>query len=86
LLQRGLASGVTIYAPAIILSTVLGWPIDATIIGTGLLVVAYTVTGGSVAVSLTQKGQMAVIFGGMVTAFVLLWQRLPEDGLAHLLW
>ena len=82
LLQRGLASGVTIYAPAIILSTVLGWPIDATIIGTGLLVVAYTVTGGSVAVSLTQKGQMAVIFGGMVTAFVLLWQRLPDEGLA----
>lgn len=82
LLQRGLASGVTIYAPAIILSTVLGWPIDATIVSTGLLVVAYTVTGGSVAVSLTQKGQMAVIFSGMVAAFALLWQRLPEDGLA----
>jgi len=70
LLQRGLAAGVTIYAPAIILSTVLGWRLDLTIIGTGLLVIVYTVTGGSQAVSLTQKWQMGVIFGGMVTAFI----------------
>jgi solute:Na+ symporter, SSS family len=88
LLQRGLASGVTIYAPAIILSTVLGWRLDLTIIGTGLLVIIYTVTGGSVAVSLTQKWQMAVIFGGMVAAFVILITRLPADlgigGAAHL--
>ena len=51
LLQRGLAAGVTIYAPAIILSTVLGWRLDLTIIFTGLLVIIYTVTGGSEAVS-----------------------------------
>lgn len=81
LLQRGLASGVTIYAPAIILSTVLGWRVDFTIIGTGLLVIIYTVTGGSVAVSLTQKWQMAVIFGGMITAFVVLVTKLPPDAL-----
>jgi Na+/proline symporter len=81
LLQRGLASGVTIYAPAIIISTVLGWRVDYTIIGTGLLVIVYTVTGGSVAVSLTQKWQMAVIFGGMVTAFVVLLTKLPPDAL-----
>ncbi len=88
LLQRGLASGVTIYAPAIILSTVLGWRLDLTIICTGLLVIVYTVTGGSVAVSLTQKWQMAVIFGGMVTAFVVVLLRLPDglgfDGAADL--
>ena len=80
LLQRGLAAGVTIYAPAIILATVLGWRLDLTIITTGLLVIIYTVTGGSEAVSLTQKWQMGVIFGGMVTAFLILLARLP-DGL-----
>lgn len=88
LLQRGLAAGVTIYAPAIILSTVLGWRLDFTIIGTGLLVILYTVTGGSAAVSLTQKWQMGVIFAGMVTAFFVLLAKLPADlgfdGAAHL--
>ena len=78
LLQRGLAAGVTIYAPAIILATVLGWRLDLTIIATGLLVIVYTVTGGSEAVSLTQKWQMGIIFGGMVTAFVILLMRLPH--------
>ena len=77
LLQRGLAAGVTIYAPAIILSTVLGWRLDLVIVGSGLLVIVYTVTGGSEAVSLTQKYQMAVIFGGMVAAFVVLLRKLP---------
>lgn len=77
LLQRGLAAGVTIYAPAIILATVLGWRLDLTILATGVVVVVYTVTGGSEAVSLTQKWQMAVIFGGMFTAFVILLLRLP---------
>jgi Na+/proline symporter len=88
LVQRGLASGVTIYAPAIILSSVLGWRLDLTIIGTGLLVIVYTVTGGSAAVSLTQKWQMAVIFGGMITAFFIVLARLPDNlgfaGAAHL--
>ena len=87
LLQRGLAAGVTIYAPAIILSTVLGWRLDLIIVFTGLLVIVYTVTGGSEAVSLTQKWQMAVIFSGMVTAFVVLLVKLPEglgfSGAAH---
>lgn len=88
LLQRGLAAGVTIYAPAIILSTVLGWRLDLTIISTGVVVIIYTVTGGSAAVNLTQKWQMAVIFGGMITAFVVLLTKLPPDlgfgGAAHL--
>jgi Na+/proline symporter len=78
LLQRGLAAGVTIYAPAIILSTVLGWRLDLVIVFAGLLVIVYTVTGGSEAVSLTQKWQMAVIFGGMVTASIVLLVKLPE--------
>ena len=77
LLSRGLAAGITIYAPAIILSTVLGWRLDLTIILSGLLVIIYTVTGGSQAVTLTQKWQMAVIFGGMVAAFVILFIKLP---------
>jgi len=88
LVQRGLATGVTIYAPAIILSTVLGWQLNLTIIGTGVLVIIYTVIGGSAAVNLTQKWQMAVIFGGMVTAFFVLLARLPPGlgfgGAAHL--
>lgn len=83
LLQRGVQSGVTIYAPAIILSTVLGWRLDLTIIFIGVLVVVYTVTGGSAAVNLTQKWQMGVIFGGMVTAFVVLLTKLPSDA-AHI--
>ena len=83
LLQRGLAAGVTIYAPAIILSTVLGWRLDLVILGAGLLVIMYTVTGGSQAVSLTQKWQIAVIFAGMVTAAVVLMIKLP-DGLGFM--
>jgi len=79
LLQRGLAAGITIYAPAIILSTMLGWRLDVTIVLTGLLVIIYTVLGGSEAVSLTQKYQMAVIFGGMAAAFLVLLGKLPAD-------
>jgi len=87
LLQRGLAAGVTIYAPAIIISTVLGWPLEFVIVFTGLLVIVYTVTGGSEAVALTHKWQMAVISAGMLTAMVVLLLRLPDGlgftGAAH---
>lgn len=83
LLQRGVQGGITIYAPAIILSTVLGWRLDLTILFTGLLVIIYTVTGGSAAVNLTQKWQMGVIFAGMVTAFGVLLAKLPDDA-AHI--
>ena len=79
LLQRGLAAGITIYAPAIILSTMLGWRLDLTILLSGLVVIIYTVTGGSEAVTLTQKYQMAVIFGGMVMALVILLVKLPAN-------
>jgi Na+/proline symporter len=77
LLQRGLGAGITIYAPAIVLSTVMGWRLDLTIVCSGLLVIVYTVTGGSDAVSLTQKYQIGVIFAGMVTAFFVLLAKLP---------
>jgi solute:Na+ symporter, SSS family len=79
LLQRGIQAGITIYAPAIILATVLGWRLDLTIIFTGLLAIVYTVTGGSAAVNLTQKWQVGVIFGGMITAFIVLLNKLPDD-------
>lgn len=79
LLQRGIQAGITIYAPSIILASVLGWRLDLTIIFTGLLAIVYTVTGGSAAVNLTQRWQMAVIFGGMLTAFFILLYKLPPD-------
>ena len=78
LLQRALGAGLTIYAPAIVLSKVFGWPLHITIIGSGLVVIIYTATGGSDAVNATQKYQIAVIFAGMVAAFVLLLHNLPH--------
>jgi Na+/proline symporter len=77
LVQRGLGAGLTIYAPSIVLATVFGWPLDLTIISSGLLVIIYTVMGGSSAVTVTQKYQLAVIFAGMVTAFCLVIVKLP---------
>src|SRR6202008_457665 len=77
LVQRGLGAGLTIYAPSIVLATVFGWPLDLTIISSGLLVIVYTVMGGSSAVTVTQKYQLAVIFAGMVTAFCLVAVKLP---------
>ncbi len=79
LLQRGLGAGITIYAPAIVLSTVMNWRLDATIICSGLVVIAYTVAGGSDAVSHTQKYQLGVIFAGMAAAFVVLLVRLQSQ-------
>jgi Na+/proline symporter len=82
LLQRGLQSGITIYAPSIILATVFGWRLDFIIVGIGLVAIAYTVTGGSAAVNLTQKWQMAVIWAGMLSAFAILIARLPDHATA----
>lgn len=79
LVQRGLAAGITIYAPAIIISTLLGWSLDLTVLFTGLVVIVYTVSGGTKAVSLTQRYQMAVILLGMCVAFVLILTKLPAD-------
>jgi Na+/proline symporter len=76
LIQRGLAAGITIYAPAIVLSTVLGWDLTKLNIIIGLLVIVYTVSGGTKAVSITQKWQMAVIMGGMFFAFYMVLDYL----------
>ena len=79
LIQRGLAAGITIFAPAIILSAVLGWNLTVLNIIIGVLVIIYTVSGGTKAVSVTQKQQMAVIFAGMFVAFYLIVSYLPSD-------
>ncbi len=79
LVQRGLAAGITIYAPAIILSTILNWNLSFTILLVGILVIIYTVSGGSKAVSLTQKYQMAIIMTGMFIAFFILISLFPQE-------
>lgn len=79
LIQRGLGTGITIYAPAIILSALLGWNLFMLNIIIGLLVIVYTVTGGTKAVNVTQKQQMFVIFSGMVITFVIILNQLPEQ-------
>ena len=79
LLLRGLSAGITIYAPAIILSSVLGWPLRLTCLCMGGLVIVYTVAGGTRAVSQTQKHQMVVMLGGMVVAFIVIVMRLPAS-------
>ncbi len=78
LVQRGLAAGITIYAPSIILSTLLGWDLKVTNVIIGLMVIIYTVSGGTKAVTQTQKQQMAVMMGGMVVAGILVVAALPE--------
>ena len=79
LLLRGLSAGITLYAPAIILSSVLGWPLRLTCLCMGAVVILYTVAGGTRAVSQTQKPQMVVMLGGMVVAFIVIVMRLPPS-------
>ncbi|MFA5556542.1 MAG: sodium:solute symporter [Flavobacteriaceae bacterium] len=79
LVQRGLSTGITIYAPSIILSTILGWNLTLLNIIIGILVIIYTVSGGTKAVNVTQKQQMFVIMGGMFVAFFLILSNLPQE-------
>ena len=79
LIQRGLSAGITIFAPAIILSAVLGWDLFTLNIIIGFLVIIYTVSGGTKAVNVTQKQQMIVIFIGMIIAFYMIMSQLPAD-------
>ena len=79
LIQRGLAAGLTIFAPSIILSSILGWNLQWTTIIIGMLVIVYTVLGGAVAVSQTQKQQMIIILSGMFIAFLVIVWKLPPD-------
>ncbi|MBO0593013.1 sodium:solute symporter [Cellulophaga sp. E16_2] len=79
LIQRGLAAGITIYAPSIILSAVLGWDLLTLNIIIGTIVTIYTVSGGTKAVNVTQKQQMFIIMLGMFVAFFYILGYLPED-------
>jgi Na+/proline symporter len=78
LIQRGLAAGITIYAPAIILSVVLGWNLKVLVLLVGSLVITYTMIGGTKAVNVTQKQQMFIIFLGMFLAFGFIIKQFPE--------
>ncbi len=79
LIQRGLGTGLTIYAPAIILSALLGWNLTLMNIIIGVLVIIYTFVGGTKAVNVTQKQQMFVIMSGMFITFFLILHLLPND-------
>ena len=79
LMQRGLQAGITIYAPSIILTTILGWDLTITVILVGSLIILYTVVGGSRAVSLTHKHQMTVIFIGLIVLFTFLLNFILKD-------
>ena len=79
LIQRSLSASITIFAPAIILSTVLGWDLITTNIIIGLLVIIYTVSGGTKAVNFTQKYQMGVIFIGLIIVLFTIFSLLPSD-------
>tara|TARA_A100000164_G_scaffold20525_2_gene16448 strand:- start:3696 stop:5354 length:1659 start_codon:yes stop_codon:yes gene_type:complete len=79
LIQRGLAAGITIYAPAIILNVVLGWDFKILVIIIGLMVVFYTFLGGTSAVNVTQKQQMSIIIIGLISAFIVALFKMPES-------
>ncbi len=79
LIQRGLGTGLTIYAPAIILSALLGWNLTWMNVIIGVLVIIYTFVGGTKAVNVTQKQQMFVIMSGMFITFFLILHLLPND-------
>jgi len=79
LILRGLSAGITLFAPALVLSTVLGWNVFFTTLLIGVLVIVYTFSGGSNAVSITQRYQMTVILGGMLLAGVIAFSLLPKD-------
>jgi Na+/proline symporter len=79
LVSRSLAAGVSIYAPAIVLSTVLGWPLQWTNLIIGTVTIVYTVSGGTRVVSRTQTFQMIVMLAGMAAAFFFIRRELPAD-------
>lgn len=75
---RGLSAGITLFAPALVLSTLLGWKVAHTTMLIGLLVIVYVVSGGTKAVSLTQRQQLSIVMGGMVLAGILAFAALPD--------
>ncbi|HND44219.1 MAG TPA: sodium:solute symporter, partial [Cyclobacteriaceae bacterium] len=79
LILRGLSVGITLYAPAIVLSTLLDWPVAVTTLMIGVLVIIYVTIGGTRAVSLTQRQQLAIVMGGMLMAGIYAFTMLPEN-------
>ena len=79
LIQRGLAAGITIYAPSIILSVVFGWNLKILVIIIGIMVVFYTVIGGTKALNVTQKQQMLIIFTGLIFTFIYLLNSISDN-------
>jgi len=79
LIQRGLAAGFTILAPALIISVILGWDFRLTIFMTGGLVIIYTAAGGTEAVTKTHLLQLTIVTAGMATALFMVFHRLPPD-------
>ena len=79
LIQRSLSGGISIFAPAIILSSVLGWVLTMLNIIIGLLVIIYTVSGGTKAVNYTQKYQMGIIFTGLIISLFVIISLLPDN-------
>lgn len=77
LILRGLSAGITLFAPALVLSTILELPVMITTIFIGTLVIIYVVSGGTKAVSITQRQQMTVIMSGMLLAGILAFYFLP---------
>jgi Na+/proline symporter len=83
LLQRGLSTGITIYAPSIVLSTILHIPIALTTVFIGILVMIYTLYGGTKAVSYTHYLQMGIIFSVLILAAIVIYLKLPEGITFH---
>ena len=79
LIQRGLAAGITIYAPSIILSVVFGWNLKILVIIIGIMVIFYTVIGGTKALNVTQKQQMLIIFTGLIFTFIYLLNSISDN-------
>jgi len=79
LIQRGLAAGITIYAPAIILSVLLDWNLKFLIIIIGIIVTTYTLIGGTKTVSITHKHQMILIFSGLIITFFYIINSFPDN-------
>jgi SSS family solute:Na+ symporter len=77
LIQRGLGTAMTLFAPALIVSLVLGWNIQLTTLAIGVLVILYTATGGTKAVSWTQTHQLLISLGGMAVAMIIAIRSLP---------
>ena len=79
LIQRGLAAGITIYAPAIIMSIVIGWDLKLMVVLVGGIVIFYTLVGGTKTVNITQKQQMSVILIGIIIAFGYIINLFPKE-------